>query len=75
MAAHEAAVVARDPVRHAVDLDQQVGALAGDQRAVRLAGDRDPALVAAQALDRGLDGGAVDLGAVAAGASWETTIR
>ena len=37
--AHEAAVVAGDAVRHAVDLDQQVGALAGDHRAVRVAAD------------------------------------
>ena len=32
MAAHDAAVVARDPVWHAVDLDEQVGALVRDQR-------------------------------------------
>ena len=64
--AHEAAVVARDPVRDAVDLDQQVGPLAGDHRAVRGAGDRDPALVAAQALDLDLDGAAVHVRPVAA---------
>ena len=66
MAADEAAVVAGDPVRDAVDLDQQVGALAGDHRAVGDAADRDPALVPAQALDGDLDGAAVDVGAVAA---------
>ena len=66
--AHEAAVVAGDAVRDAVDLDEQVGALAGDHRAVGDAADRDPALVAAQPLDGGLDGVPVDLGAVAAGA-------
>ena len=73
--AHEATVVAGDPVRDAVDLDQQVGALAGDHRAVRGAGDRDPALVAGEPLDVDLDRGAVDVGPVAAGASWATTIR
>ena len=65
--AHEAAVVAGDAVRDAVDLDQQVGALAGDHRAVRDAVDRDPAFVPGQALDGGLDGVAVDVRAVAAG--------
>ena len=46
--ADEAAVVARDAVRHAVDLDEQVGVLDGGQRAVAHAVHLEPALVAAE---------------------------
>ena len=63
--AHEAALVARDAVRHAVDLDQQVHVLHGGQRPVGTAAEAEPALVLGQLLDPGLDHRSVDLDAVA----------
>ena len=64
-AAHQAALVARDAVRHAVDLDEQVGVLHRGQRPVGAPAEAEPALVLGQLLDAGLDRGAVDLDAVA----------
>ena len=61
VAAHEAALVARDAVRDAVDLDQQVGVLQGGHRAVRAPAEGQPALVLGQLLDGRLDARAVDL--------------
>ena len=51
----------RDAMGDTVDLDQEVGALAAAQRAIRVPGQRDPALVRAEELDADLDGGAVDV--------------
>ena len=63
--ADQAALVARDAVRHAVDLDEQVDVLHGGQRPVGTAAEAEPALVLGQLLDLGLDHRAVDLDAVA----------
>ena len=65
VAADQAALVARDAVRDAVDLDEQVGVLHGGHRAVRAAAEAQPALVLGQLLDRRLDAGVVDLEQVA----------
>ena len=62
--ADEASVVARDPVRHAVHLDEQVRVLDGGQRAVAHAMHLDPMLVAAEPVARDLDRLAVDRDAV-----------
>ena len=64
---HQPAVVVRDPVRHAVDLDEQVGALEGRERPVRVAVDLEPVLVRAEAVDGDRDRVSVDADAVAAG--------
>ena len=67
VAADQAALVARDPVRDAVDLDEQVGVLQRGHGAVRAAAEAQPALVLGQLLDGRLDAGAVDLEQEAAG--------
>ncbi len=64
--AHEPAVVARDPVRHAVDLDEQVRALDRGQRAVSAPAQLEAPLMRAEPLDVHLDRLAVDRHAVAA---------
>ena len=55
-------------MRHAVDLDEQVGVLHRGQRPVGAPAEAQPALVLGELLDAGLDRGAVDLDAVAVGA-------
>ena len=62
----EAALVARDAVRHAVDLDEQVGVLHRGDRAVGAAAVDEPRLVLGDALELHLDAGAVDVDLVAA---------
>ena len=66
VAADEAALVARDAMGHAVDLDEQVGVLQRGQRAVGAAAERQAVLVGGELLDLRLDAGAVDLDLVAA---------
>ena len=63
--ADQPAVVAADAMRDAVDLDEQVGAVLGDDRAVGGAGDLQPPLVGADAPHADLDGHAVDRHAMA----------
>ena len=63
--ADQPAVVAADAMRDAVDLDVQVGAVLGDDRAVGGAGDLQPPLVGADAPHADLDGHAVDRHAMA----------
>ena len=63
--ADQPAVVAADAMRDAVDLDEQVGALLGDDRAVGGAGELQPPLVGADAPHADLDGHAVDRHAMA----------
>ncbi len=65
--ADDAAVVAGDPVRRAVHLDEQVRVERRDEGADRPAPDRQAALVGAAVLDVDLDARAVDLDAVACG--------
>ena len=68
LAADQAALVARDAVRDAVDLDEQVAVLQRRHRPVRAPAVAQPALVLGDRLDLGLDARAVDLDAIAAGA-------
>ena len=76
VAADQAALVARDAVRDAVDLDEQVGVLQRGDRAVRAAAVAEPALVLGELLDRRLDAGAVDLDAGSGrGPVWQTSKR
>ena len=60
-AANEAAIVPRHPVGDAVDLDQELGSLRGDDGAVGLAAVDDAALVRIEALDLALRGDALHL--------------
>ena len=65
VAAHQAALVARDAVRDAVDLDQQVAVLQRGHGAERAPAVGEAALVLGDPLDVGLDARAVDLDEVA----------
>jgi hypothetical protein len=65
--ADEPAVVARDPVRNAVDLDEQIGALERGERPVRLAAQLESSLVGANTVDGHLDRRAVHGDTVPAG--------
>ena len=65
VAAHEAALVARDAVRDAVDLDEQVLVLQRGHRAERAPAVGEAALVLGDPFDVGLDAGVVDLDEVA----------
>jgi hypothetical protein len=75
VAADHAALVARDPVRDAVDLDQQVGVLHRGHRAVRAPAEAEPALVRGQLLDGRLDAGIVDLEQEPPRRVWQTSKR
>ena len=66
LTAHEAALVARDPVRDAVDLDEQVAVLERGHRPVRAPAVAQPALVLGDLLDLRVDPRAVHLDPVAA---------
>ena len=66
VAADQAALVARDAVRDAVDLDEQVGVLERGHGAVGAPGEAQPALVLGELLDGRPRSRAVDLDAVAA---------
>jgi hypothetical protein len=67
VAADQAALVARDAVGDAVDLDEQVGVLQRRHRPVGAPVVGEPALVLGERLDGRLDAGVVDLDEVAPG--------